>query len=73
MKGSNRTLIAALVVGLLIVILAGAMILYFNRSASVPKTDNSVSMFEDGDDSGTESETLQTNPNDDGFGTEVSM
>ncbi|MBQ9902693.1 MAG: hypothetical protein IJM51_09980 [Clostridia bacterium] len=44
-----------------------------NGSSSVPPTDNAVSMNEEGSDSRTESGTLPTNPNDDGFGTEVSM
>lgn len=73
MKKNNRILIAALLVGLMLVMLAGAMIWFINRSSSAPPTDNSVSMNEEGNDSGTESGTLQTNPNDDGFGTEVSM
>ena len=73
MKENNRVLLAALLIGLILVILTGAMILYINGSSAVPLPDNSVSMNEAGSAGGTESGTLQTNPNDDGFGTEVSM
>ena len=73
MKNNNRILIAALLVGLILVLLTGAMICFINCSSSVRPTDNSVSINEEGNDSVTESGTLPTNPNDDGFGTEVSM
>lgn len=73
MKKTNRIVIAALLVGLIVVIVAGVVILFMNGSSSVPPTDNAVSMNEEGSDSRTESGTLPTNPNDDGFGTEVSM
>ena len=54
-------------------IIAAAMIVFFNQSGSDPSADAVISMTGESDDGGEESGTLMTNPNDDGFGTEVSM
>ena len=58
---------------LVILLLAAAMIIFFNQSDSELPSDNVVSMIDENEDGGEESGTLQSNRNDDGFGTEVSM
>lgn len=73
MKKNTHIKIWAAVAALLVVLLAAAMIIFFNQSDSELPSDNVVSMVDENEDGGEESGTLQTNPNDDGFGTEVSM
>jgi hypothetical protein len=73
LKRDNLTTFAAVVVALIIVLIAAAMIVFFNQSGSDPSADAVISMTGESDDGGEESGTLMTNPNDDGFGTEVSM
>jgi len=73
MNRTNLAKIVAVVAAMILIILAAAAIVFLNHSDAEPPANDIVSMFGESDAGGEESGTIKTNPDDDGFGTEVGM